>query len=281
MIIDSHHHFWDPTERNYHWMTGEALSAIKRPIGPEDMRPLLKGAGVEGTILVQTVPSVEETRAFLATAAETEFVKGVVGWVDLTADDVEKALEDLLTDTHGAYLKGLRHQAHDEADKSWLARPDVISGIRACGAAGLVYDLLPKEPELPSCITCVDALPEVTFVLDHIGKPRIAEGQTLPWMDLVTELSKRPNVSCKLSGMITEANWAGWCVDDLRPYADTVLDVFGPDRVMFGSDWPVCLLAGDYAQVIDAARHLTAGLSESDQAKVFGRNAARIYRLCL
>ncbi len=281
MLIDSHHHFWDPTKRDYYWMQGDALTAIRRPIGPEDLRPLLQDTGIDGTILVQTIPSVDETREFMATAAATDFVKGVVGWVDLTAPDVSAVLADLLASENGSYLKAIRHQAHDEDDKTWLARPDVIAGIRACGTAGLVYDLLPKEPELPSCITCVDALPEVQFVLDHIGKPRIAEGSMSPWIDLVTDLAKRPNVACKLSGMITEADWTGWTVDDLRSYADTVLDIFGPDRVMFGSDWPVCLLAGEYTQVVDAARALTSGLSDEDKLKVFGQNAARIYKLDL
>lgn len=279
MIIDSHHHFWNPEQRDYYWMGGDDLAPIRRPIGPDDMRPLLRANGIEGTIIVQTIPSLEETEEFLATAAATEFVKGVVGWVDLTDPDIARVLARLLSGPHGRYLKGIRHQAHDEDDKAWLARPDVIRGIKACGAAGLVYDLLPKEPELPACITCVDALPEVQFVLDHIAKPRISQGAIDPWVDLVTDLAKRPNVACKLSGMITEADWATWSVEDLRQYADVVLEVFGPDRVMFGSDWPVCLLAGEYDQVFQAAQGLTDGLSDAARAKVFGQNAARIYRL--
>ncbi|CUI89004.1 amidohydrolase family protein [Cognatishimia activa] len=279
MIIDSHHHFWNPEERDYYWMGGDVLAPIRRPIGPEDMRPHLQAKGVEGTIIVQTVPTVEETEEFLATAAATDFVKGVIGWVDLQDPKVHRVLAEILSGPHGHYLKGIRHQAHDEEDKSWLARPEVIQGIKACGDAGLVYDLLPKEPELPSCITCVDALPDVQFVLDHIAKPRIAEGALEPWVDLVSELAKRPNVACKLSGMVTEADWENWTVDHLRQYANVILEVFGPDRVMFGSDWPVCLLAGDYADIFEAAQSLTGTLSPEDQRKVFGQNAARIYRL--
>lgn len=281
MIIDSHHHFWNPKQRDYYWMGGDVLAPIRRPIGPSDMRPVLDATGVGGTIIVQTVPSVEETEEFLETAATTAFVKGVVGWVDLQDPGVAGVLDQLMSGVNGAYLKGIRHQAHDEEDKAWLARPEVLRGIKACGAAGLVYDLLPKEPELPACITCVDHLPEVQFVLDHIAKPRIAEGALEPWVDLVTELAKRPNVACKLSGMITEANWSSWSVEDLQTYADVILEVFGPERVMFGSDWPVCLLAGEYAQVFETAQTLTARLSDADRSKVFGENAARIYGLQL
>ena len=279
MIIDSHHHFWNPERRDYYWMGGEDLAAIRRPIGPDDMRPLLEATGVDGTIIVQTIPSLEETEEFLATAAETDFVKGVVGWVDLISPGVANDLSRLLAGPGGSYLKGIRHQAHDEEDKSWLAREDVIRGIKACGAEGLVYDLLPKEPELPACIACVDAAPEVQFVLDHIAKPRISEGEMAPWVGLVTELAERPNVACKLSGMITEADWKSWNVEDLRQYSDIVLDVFGPDRVMFGSDWPVCLLAGEYDQVVTAAKALTETLADEERRKVFGQNAARIYKL--
>ena len=148
MRIDSHHHFWNPEEREYYWMGGDELAPIRRPIGPEEMAPLIEAAGIDGTVIVQTIPSVQETEEFLATAAEVDFVKGVVGWVDLTDPDVSVTLERLKAGTGGAYLVGIRHQAHDEDDKGWLARPDVIRGVRACGAAGLVYDLLPKEPEL-------------------------------------------------------------------------------------------------------------------------------------
>ena len=279
MRIDSHHHFWNPETRDYYWMAGEALAPIRRPIGPGDMAPLLEAAGIDGTVIVQTVPSVDETREFLATAAEVEFIKGVVGWVDLTAPGIADELAGLKAGPGGRYLVGIRHQAHDEEDKAWLARPDVIEGVRACGAAGLVYDLLPKEPELPACITLARALPEVQFVLDHIAKPRIAEGAMDPWAGLVEELAQLPNVSCKLSGMVTEADWKTWTVGDLEPYASRVLDLFGPERVMFGSDWPVCLLAASYEAVHSAAESLTSRLTPAEQAAVFGGTAMRIYGL--
>ncbi|KAJ55455.1 amidohydrolase [Actibacterium mucosum KCTC 23349] len=281
MKIDAHHHFWNPNERDYYWMGGEELASIRRPIGPDDMAPLLDKAGIGGTVLVQTIPSLDETRDFLRVAAEVPFVKGVVGWVDLTDPNVGDTIAALQAGPGGAFLKGIRHQAHDEDDKGWMARADVIEGVRACGAAGLVQDLLPKEPELPACITCVDALPDVTFVVDHIAKPRIADGAMEPWLDRITEIAKRPNVYCKLSGMVTEADWTGWSVDDLRRYADHVLALFGPDRVIFGSDWPVCLLAAEYADVVGAAESLIAGLTEDQKRAVQGGNAARVYGLDL
>jgi len=279
MKIDAHHHFWNPETREYYWMGGDELAPIRRPMGPEDMRPLLQARGIDGTIIVQTVPQLSETEEFLETAGRIDFVRGVVGWVDLTDRHVGAVLDRLLAGPNGRFLKGIRHQAHDEDDKDWLARPDVIEGIRACGERGLVYDLLPKEPELPASIRCVDALPEVQFVIDHIAKPRIAAGEMDPWLGLMTDIAARPNVACKLSGMITEANWSGWTVDDLRRYADAVLRLFGPDRVMFGSDWPVCLLAGSYDTVVGTASELTQGLTPEETAAVFGGTATRIYNL--
>ncbi len=279
MRIDAHHHFWNPETRDYPWMGGDALSPIRRPFAAEDLAPELAAADIDGTVLVQTVGSVEESAEFLATAETTSFVKGVVGWVDLTDRLVGDALDALQQGPGGAYLKGIRHQAHDEADEDWLARPDVIAGVAECGARGLVQDLLAKERELPACITIADVLPEAQFVLDHIAKPRIAARAMEPWRALIVELARRDNVVCKLSGMITEATWDGWTVDDLKPYAEVVLETFGPERVMFGSDWPVCLLAGGYGEVVDAAEVLTSGLSDSERGLVFGGTAARVYGL--
>lgn len=279
MKIDAHHHFWNPNERDYYWMGGDVLAPIRRPIGPDDMAPLLDKAGIGGTVLVQTIPSLEETRDFLRVAAEVPFVKGVVGWVDLTDPDVADTVGELQAGPGGAYLKGIRHQAHDEDDKGWMARADVIAGVAACGAAGLVQDLLPKEPELPACIACVDALPDVTFVVDHIAKPRISSGEMEPWLSDITQIAQRPNVYCKLSGMVTEADWTSWQVDQLRRYADQVLSLFGPDRVIFGSDWPVCLLAAEYADVVGAANSLIDGMDAHDRAAIQGGNAARVYGL--
>ena len=279
IVVDSHHHFWDPTQRDYYWMGGDELASIRRPFGPEDMRPLLEANKVDRTVIVQTIPSVDETEEFLGIAARTDFVAGVVGWVDLTDPGVGDTLARLKEGTDGKYLVGIRHQVHDEEDKNWVVRKDVVRGIAAVGAAGLAYDLLPKEPELPACIKAVDANPGMRFVVDHIAKPRIAAHEMEPWATDLAELAKRPNVFCKLSGMVTEADWRTWSPADLKPYVEKVLEFFGPDRVMFGSDWPVCLLASDYAGVKGALEGIIGQVNDNDRAKIFGRNAAAFYGL--
>lgn len=278
-IVDSHHHFWDPTRRDYYWMRSDELVAIRKPIGPEDLRPLLTENNVDRTVIVQTVPTVEETEEFLSIAADTDFVAGVVGWVDLTDPAVGDTLAELKSSINGKYLVGIRHQVHDEEDPDWVAREDVIRGIKAVGAAGLAYDLLPRQRELPACLLPVDANPDMQFVVDHIAKPLIAAGEMEPWSMRLQELAKRPNVYCKLSGMVTEANWTGWKPQDLKPYVDRVLELFGEDRVMFGSDWPVCLLASDYATVKSTLENLLGNPEGETFAKIFGGNASDFYGL--
>ena len=278
-VVDSHHHFWDPTRRDYYWMEGDELASIRKPFEPEDMRPLLVQNEVDRTVLVQTVPSVEETEQFLSIAAGTDFVAGVVGWVDLTDPGVSGTLAELKAGDNGKYLVGIRHQVHDEAGPAWVAREDVIRGIKAVGAAGLAYDLLPKQRELPACLPAVDANPDMRFIVDHIAKPLIADGKMEPWAARLEELAKRPNVYCKLSGIVTEADWTGWKPEDLKPYVDRVLEWFGEDRVMFGSDWPVCLLASDYATVKSTLESLLGNPAGTTYAKIFGGNAIDFYQL--
>ena len=183
MRIDSHQHFWDPTRRDSYWMGGDELATIRKPIGPEDLRPLLAENNVDRTVIVQTIPSVEETEEFISIAAGTDFVAGVVGWVDLTDPGIGDTLAELQSSDNGKYLVGIRHQVHDENDPDWVAREDVIRGIKAVGAAGLAYDLLPKQRELPACLPAVDANPEMRFVIDHIAKPLIAAGEMEPWSE--------------------------------------------------------------------------------------------------
>lgn len=277
--IDSHHHFWDPTRRDYYWMGADVLTPIRIPISPKDMRPLIDKAGISHTVVVQTIPSLEETQEFLQTAADTDFVAGVVGWVDLIDPDIEEVLDDLKSGPGGEYLVGIRHQVHDEEDPDWVARPDVIAGVAAVGRAGLVYDLLSRERELPACLKLVAANPQMTFVMDHISKPRIAEGAMQPWQDLMAELAGYDNVWCKISGMVTEADWENWTVDDLKPYVIKVVELFGKNRVLFGSDWPVCNLAGNYCSVVSAAEKLVDQIAPDAVDQVFGENAARLYGL--
>jgi L-fucono-1,5-lactonase len=281
LVVDSHHHFWDPALRNYPWM-GEELAAIRRRFGPEDLRPLLASTGVDRTLLVQTVSSLDETREFLATAAATDFISGVVGWIDLRDPEIGERLAQVREGPGGSFLVGIRHQVHDEPDPSWLLRPAVQRGIRAVGDAGLVYDLLVRTRELPAALDTVRWLPNVRFVLDHLAKPRIAAGPRDPaWESAMAPFADCANVSIKLSGMVTEAAWGDWTPDDLRPYVQHAIEWFGPERCLFGSDWPVCLLAATYDRVIDALRNCLDGLSEPDRDAVFGGNAVSLYRLAV
>jgi L-fuconolactonase len=254
---------------------GPELGAIRRPFGPEDLAPLLKTEGVDRTVLVQTISSLDETREFLRTAADTDFIAGVVGWIDLTDPAVADILAELCSGPGGGFLVGIRHQVHDEEDPAWLLRDDVQRGIQAVGDAGLVYDLLVKTRELPAAVETAKRNPDMRFVLDHMAKPRIAAGpRDKEWERAMATLAGHPNVSCKLSGLVTEAKWSSWTPEDLKPYVVRALDSFGPERCMFGSDWPVCLLASEYPRVVQTMRSL---VGESDG--IFGATAARIYRL--
>ena len=278
MIVDAHHHFWDPATADYPWITDE-LAVIRRAFGPDDLAPLLRSTGVDATVLVQTRSSYEETVDFLAIAGQTPWIRGVVGWVDLTDPAIDDTLARLRDGTGGDSLVGIRHQAHDEGDPMWLVRDDVVRGIEAVGRAGLAYDLLVRPRELPAALALARRLTEVRLVVDHIAKPPIATGAMEPWASRMAQLGALEHVACKLSGMVTEADWTEWTQADLRPYVDHVLDVFGPGRLLFGSDWPVCLLAATYEGVVEAARRALAGLTDDERASVFGATAARIYRL--
>jgi L-fucono-1,5-lactonase len=278
-VIDAHHHFWDPARREYPWM-GDELAAVRRRFGPDDLRGDLEANGIAGTVLVQTLSDVSETREFLETAATTDFVAGVVGWVDLMDPSVAETLADLKQRPDGRYLVGIRHQAQDEVDPRWLLRDDVVRGIRAVGAEGLVYDLLVRTRELPAALQLVRDLAEVTFVIDHIGKPRIAAGlRDIEWERAMAPFGECANVSCKLSGMVTEAKWDSWTWQDLAPYVRRVMDWFGPNRCMFGSDWPVCLLAAGYARVLIALFEALTDLTSAETDAVFGGTARRVYGL--
>jgi L-fucono-1,5-lactonase len=278
LVVDSHQHFWDPTKADYPWMMADELTPIRRPIGPEDLRPILRENGVDRSVVVQTRSDIGETHEFLAIAAETDFVAGVVGWVDLTDPGIADVLAELLEGPNGEWLVAIRHQVHDEEDPNWVARDDVIRGIGEIGKAGLAYDLLPRERELPACLKAVDAYPDMRFVVDHIAKPRMAEGVMEPWAARLKEIAKRQNVWCKLSGLVTEADWKSWTPENLKPYVEFVMECFGEDRVMFGSDWPVCLLAAEYGAVKQTLEDLLK-LDGQSKDKVFGANAMAFYGL--
>ncbi|MDP8958312.1 MAG: amidohydrolase family protein [Actinomycetota bacterium] len=277
-IVDAHHHFWDPARAEYPWMTDD-LAPIRRPFGPSDLRPLLEEHGVERTVLVQTRSSLAETEEFLGVAAETGFVAGVVGWVDVTDPGVAETLASLREGPGGRHLVGIRHQVHDEPDSDWLGRPEVGRGLRAVGQAGLVYDLLVRTRELPAAVAAVRSFPELRFVVDHLAKPPVREGALEPWAERIAGLGGLPNVWCKLSGLVTEADWEGWRPEDLVPYVRHALEVLGPDRLLFGSDWPVCLLAASYREVLESARVALGDLSGAERDRIFGETAAEVYRL--
>ncbi|MEU7583239.1 amidohydrolase family protein [Streptomyces sp. NPDC041068] len=276
-LVDAHHHVWDLSVRDQEWITGDALAPIRRDFSLADLAPEARAAGVTATVLVQTVTVAEETPEFLALAADSDLVAGVVGWLDLTRPDVADTLAALRELPGGRHLVGIRHQVQGEQDPEWLLRPDVRKGLAALADAGLAYDLVVLPHQLPACARAASDLPGLTFVLDHLGKPPIATGALEPWASAVRALAHRPNTVCKLSGMVTEADHRTWTVDDLRPYADTVLEAFGPERVMFGSDWPVSTLAASYVEVLDAARLLTRSLDVMDRGEVFGGTARRVY----
>jgi L-fuconolactonase len=278
-VIDSHHHIWDPARADYPWMTDE-LAPIRRRFGPADLEPLLLTRGVDRTIVVQTRSSVEETVELLALAEKHKFIAGVVGWVDLTAANVPETLEQLRESPGGSKLVGVRHQVHDEANPGWLLRDDVQSGIEAVGRAGLTYDLLVRPRELPAAAETAHLHPDISFVVDHVGKPRIRLGpEDREWADGLARLAEHDNVACKLSGLVTEARWDGWQVHDLVPYVSPALAWFGERRLLFGSDWPVCLLAGSYERVFDAYRAALDPVADEARARIFGLNAIDAYRI--
>ncbi|MGW8888744.1 amidohydrolase family protein [Streptomyces sp. NPDC055749] len=278
-VVDAHHHVWDLSVRDQDWITGEELAPIRRTFTLADLEPEARAAGVTATVLVQTVTVAEETPEFLALAECSTLVAGVVGWTDLTAPGITDTLAALRALPGGDRLVGIRHQVQGEPDPEWLLRPDVLRGLAAVADAGLAYDLIVLPHQLPAAAKAAALLPGLTFVLDHAGKPPVAQRRTHPWADDLRTLADRPNTVCKLSGLVTEAELRSWTVEDLRPYAETVIGAFGPDRLMFGSDWPVCRLAASYAEVVDAARTLTADLTGDEQRAVFADTATRVYGL--
>ncbi|KRV47886.1 amidohydrolase [Wenjunlia vitaminophila] len=277
--VDAHHHVWDLTVRDQEWINGPDLAPLRRDFSVSDLAPLAQEAGVGATVLVQTVTVADETPELLAVAEEHDLIGAVVGWVDLTLPDVAERLARLRELPGGRYLAGIRHQVQAEPDPDWLTRPSVLRGLRAVASAGLAYDLVVLPHQLRAAARAAAEVPDLVFVLDHLGKPPVAAGALEPWADGVRRLASRPNVTCKLSGLVTEADWASWRIDDLRPYADTVLTAFGPDRTMFGSDWPVCTLAATYGDVVATGLALTQALSPSELTAVWSGTATRVYRL--
>lgn len=280
-VIDAHHHFWDPRSTDYPWMAGPEMAPIRRPFGAADLAPLLAANGIDASIVVQCRSDEAETEEFLATAAATTFVVGVVGWVDLEHPDVGVHLDRLLQRPDGGKLVGIRHQVHDEPDPDWLTRPAVRYGLAAVFERGLTYDLLVRSRELAAAVAVAKEFPAGRFVLDHMAKPPIATGFDQAWADRLETLAGCPNVWCKISGLATEAQWNDWDAERLRPAIDHAWRCFGEDRLIYGSDWPVCLLAGDYARIKTSAETCLAGHGQAVLDKVRGGNAIAAYKLTI
>jgi L-fuconolactonase len=276
MRIDAHQHFWKVSRGDYHWMSPN-LPILYRDFMPEDLLPLLKQLRFDKTIVVQAAQTVAETDFLLELAKQHEFIAGVVGWLDLESAQFEQQF--------ARYRKvekfiGLRPMLQDLDDDAWICRPQVLGNLKLVAEARFPFEFLTYTRHIPYVLRALEAVPALHAVIDHISKPEIKTKKLEPWKTLMAEAAKHPNLFCKLSGMITEADHASWGVDDLRPYLEHVVGSFGWDRVLFGSDWPVCLLAGYYAQVYGALREvLSSQLDAEREAKVFGQNAARFYQL--
>jgi L-fuconolactonase len=275
VIVDAHHHLWH-VDAGYDWLDAAELAPIRRTFGPEDLRPELAAAGVAHTVLVEGGRcDAGEAALLLAHAADTPEIAGVVAWDDPAAP-VFSAYRDL---AGAECLVGLRAQVQAE-DAGYLDRPDVRAGLRRIGAAGLVFDLVVRPDQLEAAARAAAALPDVRFVLDHLGKPRIRAGGLEPWRAAVAGLAAHPNVAAKLSGLVTEADWEHWKPQDLQPYFEQALELFGPDRLMFGSDWPVCRLAAGYGRVLAVADELVTPLTTAaERERVFAGTAVEVYRL--
>ncbi|HWE01640.1 MAG TPA: amidohydrolase family protein [Tepidisphaeraceae bacterium] len=274
-VIDSHHHFWNYSPTEYAWIDDDK-KILRRDFGPSDLSAVAAPAGVNGVISVQARQTVEETDWLLSLAERHDFIQGVVGWAPLIDADLRRRLDGW---SGRKKLLGLRHVLQDEPDDRYMLRPDFDRGVALLEEYDLVYDILIFERQLPGSIELVDRHPALTFVLDHVAKPRIGAGEMAPWSGRIRELARRPNVYCKISGMTTEADWATWTPAQLLPYFEMALEAFGPRRLMFGSDWPVCLLASSYEKWIQTARDWTGELSTSENDRIWGETAREAYRL--
>ncbi|MGQ4386186.1 amidohydrolase family protein [Streptomyces sp. SAS_270] len=282
-LIDAHHHLWDLDQRPQHWLDDPALATIRRTFTPDDLRTTatrpVAGRRLHSTVAVQCVPDVPETQDLLALAEREPLIAAVVGWADLTSPEIGDVLDRLLAGPGGTYLRSLRHLVQGETDPEWLQRPDVERGLAAARDHGLCYDVLVRNHQLDQAIRLAERFPDLPQVLDHAGKPSIADGELTEWESQLRLLAAHPHVVCKVSGLITEANHERWTVDDIRPVWDVLLSAFGPDRLMFGSDWPVANLAGGWNRWAATVDELLDGFSADETSAILAGTATTFYRL--
>jgi len=275
MNIDSHNHFWKYSADEYGWLNDE-MAALRRDFLPENLKQEIGPADIHGVVSVQARQTIEETEWLLSLAETNDFIKGVVGWVPLSEVGVREIVAKFAAHPK---LRGVRHVVQDEPDVRFILSENFNRGVSLLGEFGLVYDILIFERQLSAAIEFVDRHPKQVFVLDHIAKPRIRENAIEPWKKDIKDLARRGNVYCKVSGMVTEADWKTWTEEQMRPYFDVVIEAFGPKRLMFGSDWPVCLAAAKYGKWVDLVRRMAGDFSADEQAWLFGKTAINAYRL--
>lgn len=282
-LVDAHHHLWDLTRRPQPWLDEPALAPIRRAFAVGDLRSdatrPIAGRRLGTTVVVQCMTSLPETRELLALAEREQVVGAVVGWADLTSSAIGDTLDGLLAGPGGGYLRSLRHLVQAETDPGWLQRPDVERGLWAVGERGLAYDVLVRAHQLPSAVRLAQCHPQLPLVLDHAGKPDVAGGELADWETQIRLLAAHPQVRCKVSGLVTEADHEAWTTADIRPVWDVLLSAFGPERLMFGSDWPLCLLAGGWDRWAAAVDELLAGCSPTETEAVIAGTASAFYQL--
>lgn len=274
MIIDSHQHFWFYNPVRDGWIDN-TMEVIRKDFLPRHLKPILEANQVDGCIAVQATQSLKETNFLLNCARNNTFIKGVIGWVDLRAEDVEKQLFSI---SNNPLLRGIRHIVQGEKE-DFILRKDFQNGISKLEQFNLTYDVLIFSPQMKAATKLIRKFPNQKFILDHIGKPNIKEKDILEWKNRIQEMAKSPNVFCKISGMVTENNWANWKTSDFIPYLDVIFEAFGTDRVLYGSDWPVCLLAAEYKEQMRIIKDYIATFTEEEKEKILGKNAISIYNL--
>jgi len=274
-IVDSHQHFWQVGRFDYPWMSSE-VPVLYRDYLPPTLAPVLEKNEVARTVLVQASNSLSESHWLLTMANDYPFIAGVVGWVDLTDAELQQRLAELISNPK---FKGVRHLVESEPEDDWLVQPSVLKGLQTLASQSLTYDLLVHTRHLPHVKTVAESCPELSLVVDHMAKPPIAGGQISQWLRELKAVAMFPNVYCKLSGLVTEADHSAWKPDDLRPFVESALELFGPTRLLFGSDYPVCLLAASYDRVLDSFRELLKELNDDERSRIFSKNAVEFYRL--